>query len=74
MRPMPSEYPAWNGGEVRIIDGRRRFGYYVDGEWIDIGRAFIAMTRCDEETGYYEMHWVPESMLPEKLRALLEPK
>lgn len=59
---MREEYPAWNGGEVRIINGERRYGVYVDGECIDMGRAVIAMTVHHVETGYYKMEWIPESM------------
>ena len=51
---------------MRVIRDECRFGVYVDGEWLDLGRATLAVTRQHEESRYPVMEWVPESMLPEK--------
>jgi hypothetical protein len=52
------EYPAMYNSEVRVINGENHLGFVQDGEFVDLGRAVLAMTEQDEETGAYKMVWM----------------
>jgi hypothetical protein len=53
-----ADYAGMCGTTVRRIDGQWRLGFYLEGEWVDLGRAVLAMTEHHEETGGYKIEWV----------------
>jgi hypothetical protein len=52
------EYPVMYNATVRVINGENHLGFVQDGEFVDLGRAVLAMTEQDEETGAYKMVWM----------------
>jgi len=52
------EYPTMYNATVRHINGENHLGFIQDGEFVDLGRAVLAMTEHDEETGAYKMVWM----------------
>jgi hypothetical protein len=52
------EYPTMYNATVRVINGENHLGFVQDGEFVDLGRAVLAMTEQDEETGAYKMVWM----------------
>jgi hypothetical protein len=51
------EYRAEHNGTLRVVNGEPHLGFYQDGEWVDLGRAVLAMTEHHEGTGAYKIEW-----------------
>lgn len=55
--PGKMERMGMSEGSTRIINGERHFGFYQDGEWIDLGKVVLLCADFDEKTKTHNLLW-----------------